>query len=366
MQLDKVVSHRIAVLRPILIFGVVLVHVPGIAESMKSLGPGLFVNFAALFKNAIFRGTVPTMSLIAGFLLFSSGLDLKPMKMFKKKFMTLAVPFMIFNFGFVLFLLVVESTTGVHLKESLLHASPKDWWSILFGVYRNPINGPLHFIRDMLVTISLVPLLSLAIRSAPMMGLATIIIIFGMDQDGYLIIRGTSFILFYIGGMAAVYKWNVLALDKYAPLCLGAFLSIAITNLVLRNSDNTFLIVSAPFLIWPAASLLHGTKFETYALKCTKYSFFVFVTHVPVLTLIWWFVSNHARFIPLPVYWFSSQVITIGFLMVVYNVSMKLFPRVLSIAIGSRDDNKVTVLTDRELMAIHHNSHVASNHAVVK
>jgi len=88
MNLNKEVSNRIAVLRPVLIFGVVFVHVQGMSELMSQVGPGIFAKFAAFFRNGVFRGTVPTLALISGFLLFGARLDQSPLKMFHKKFRT--------------------------------------------------------------------------------------------------------------------------------------------------------------------------------------------------------------------------------------------------------------------------------------
>ncbi|WP_426189174.1 hypothetical protein [Massilia sp. DWR3-1-1] len=68
--LQEDVSKRIALLRPLLIIGVVFVHTSGISDMPSQLDPNFFNANTAFFKNGVFRGTVPTMSLIAGFLLF--------------------------------------------------------------------------------------------------------------------------------------------------------------------------------------------------------------------------------------------------------------------------------------------------------
>lgn len=97
MRLSKEVSDRIAMLRPLLIIGVVFVHIQGISDVPSEIGVGVFEWIAAFFKNGFFRATVPTMSLISGFLLFSSDIVKYPRRLFEKKFSTLVIPFLIFN-----------------------------------------------------------------------------------------------------------------------------------------------------------------------------------------------------------------------------------------------------------------------------
>lgn len=335
MKMDRTVSNRIAMLRPILIFGVVFVHVSGLSDNPADL-VGVFQHFAGFFKDAVFRGTVPTMALVAGYLLFSANLDLAPVKLFKKKFTTLAVPFFVFNLGYILFMVMLKYAFNVVIGTDYT-AVHQVWWSeAVLGMYTYPANAPLHFVRDMLVTVALAPVLGLAIRSTPWLGLAVITIIFGTNQDGHLILRGSSFILFYIGGMAAVGKWNVLALDKYAKYLLAAFLLMCLGHIVFEGQDNTYLVMSAPFMVWSSMSLLQNTRVEAWAMKWTKYSFFVFAAHMPLLVLSWWFVLNHARWVPFPVYWFAAPLVTIGALAWVYDFAMQYAPTAFNFAIGSR------------------------------
>ena len=84
---------------------------------------------------------------------------------------------------------------------------------------------------------------------------ALLALVFGTDMDRQLIFRASSLLLFYIGGAAAVYRWNVLALDRYAKQCLALLAVMCVAIIGFRIDDNTVLVMAAPFLIWPAASL---------------------------------------------------------------------------------------------------------------
>jgi len=354
MKLSKDVSSRITLLRPILIFGVVFVHVAGLSDLPSEVAPGLFMTFASYIKNAVFRGTVPTMSLIAGFLLFSQGLDLTPSKMFKKKFVTLFVPFIIFT---IVCYLVMDTFNGAFGPQVFpgfnLMQQATDGWNFervnsVFGITMYPINGPLHFVRDMLVTLLFVPIMSGLIRKAPWAGLLAIAVFFGFDFDGPLIMRATSLMLFYIGGVAAVHGWNVLGADKYARQCLLVFLAICAVLIAFRIDDNTFLVIVAPFLMWPAASLLKHTRIEAWAIRYSKYSFFVFAAHWPFMTLAWWLLKSHARWMPYPVFWVVSPILTVLLLKVIYDAAMLVAPTAFNLAIGTRATRKPVFVERRK------------------
>lgn len=343
MPLLKDVSSRIATLRPILIIGVVFLHVPGVSDLPSELNPGLFNWVVAFFKNGVFRGTVPTMSLIAGFLLFNSGLDRNTGKLFKKKFVTLVIPFLVFNLYCLAFMEAVNSLCGpVFSGVAQLHTAALMVPYVL-GIFDYPINTPLHFVRDMIVAIMMVPILTVFLRKAPWIGLILLSVIFGLDLDGKLIFRASSLILFYIGGAAAIYRWNLLALDKYAKECMVIFIIACLIIIGLRIDDNTFLVLIAPFLIWPSAAMLKHSKVESWALKFSKYSFFIFAAHIPFIELAGWAVLKHARWVPYPVFWLVAPTVTVIFLKYVYDFLMAGAPRAFNFVIGARSTRPVYV-----------------------
>jgi len=336
MAFHKTISNRISMLRPLLILGVVYVHTSGGASDSFAELHGVFQEIAGFFKNTLFRASVPMMSIIAGFLLFKANLDLAPAKMFKKKFHTLAIPFLFFNLGYVAFVLLSKQLFGVSFHVNFAGLDLKGWGNLLFGLQDYPLNMSLHFVRDMLVTMALVPVLSALVRNAPWLGLIAVTIVFGANFDGYLIIRGTSLVLFYIGALVAVQKHNVLALDKYAVPALVLLLSSCLVYSVFKIEHTTPLIVTLPFLVWIAAALLQGSRFEGVAMKYSKYSFFVFLAHGPVMMLSWWVVNNYMRFIPAPIYWLLAPILGVACLIKVYDLATRHVPTFFNFIIGAR------------------------------
>lgn len=337
-MLEATVSNRIAMLRPLLIVAMVYTHLRGVSSDMSDIAPGLFSHFNAFIIHGLGRGTVPTMSLIAGFLLFSMNLDLQAIKMFKKKFVTLVIPFFAFMLAYFVFAWVCEVAFGWTRFSSLISELGNNWANMLFGLNGYPANGPLHFVRDLIVFVLVAPIVGGIIRTVPVMGLLGFSVIIGTNMDGDLIFRGTSFLVFYIGGMAAIQKWDMLALDKHAVPCALLFVAICLGMMFFKIGDNTFLVLVAPFLIWPAASLLTGTKVEAWGKKYSKYSFFVFAAHMPIVELSWYLVSGPFKFVPYIAYWAITPFATMATLVVTYNLAMRYSPNAFNLMIGSRSD----------------------------
>src|SRR4051812_18312894 len=99
------IEKRIDLLRSLMIFGVVILHTPPYVPIAQT-GPSFFDFIVALFQQAVFRTTVPVLTFISGYLLFRSSLDMQPLRLLRKKFSSIVIPFIIFNFS-VLALLII-------------------------------------------------------------------------------------------------------------------------------------------------------------------------------------------------------------------------------------------------------------------
>ena len=203
-------------LRSLLIIAMVFTHLRGTLVNMAEVAPGFFNYHNTFIIHGIRRGTVPTVSLIARLFLFRADLDVQWMKLFKKKFITLIIPFFVFILTYFKMMWIFEILFGMRRYTELINQLPLAWADLVLGVSSYPANGPLHFLRDFFVFVLLAPLLGYIIRTVPILGLLGMVIIFGNNQDGDLVFRGSSVIVFYIDGMAAVHRWNLLAWDKYA------------------------------------------------------------------------------------------------------------------------------------------------------
>lgn len=338
MNLNKDVSNRIAMLRFLMIFGVIALHTPMYVD-LAQLEPGVFNYIKAFFQHAVFRATVPVLSFVSGLLLFSSGLDQNPMKLFNKKAKSVVLPYLVFNLTLLAAVYVVQLKTGMTSTYTLPGASVATWFDAGLGLTAAPINYPLNFMRDLIVLMLLAPLFGYVIRKFPVAGLIAITGIFMSNMDGYLILRETMPVHFYLGALAAVYSWNLQKLDKLAVPMLVVFVLVCVAVVMFRVTDRTYLRLVAPLMVWPAASLLVNTQVGIWLRGLSKYSFFLFLAHAPVLLASYMVYQKFSAVIPYSVYWFAAPVVTSAILIAVYRAAMYVAPRAFGLIVGVEKSN---------------------------
>lgn len=322
-------------LRFLMIFGVVILHVPQYVP-LNEMGGTWFDFVKAFCQHALFRSTVPVLTLISGYLLFNSALHVAPLNLWKKKLHSLAIPFLVFNLIVLGVAYIAQAKLGFTMSYDLLKADAGTWLDAMFGVTNSPINYPLNFLRDMMMLMLLAPLFGLLLRTAPLAGFILVTLLFYNNFDGPVVLRDTMAILFYVGGLCATQKWDLCALDKYAkPLLLG-FLVLCFFMVNMKIANRTQFVLLAPFLIWPAASLFVDTRLGAWAVKHSKYSFFIFIAHAPLLMLSWWAYGKVAGYIPYQLYWAATPFMTVLALMLAHELGMRLAPTAFAFVTGAR------------------------------
>lgn len=308
-----------------MIFGIVILHTPPYVP-MDLMEPGVFSCIKAFFQSALFRCTVPVLSFISGYLLFRSGIDMRPRLLLSKKFNSLVVPFLVFNLPLVFAALALQMTGKLDIAYQL---APFDWHEFAdaaLSLHRPPINYPLFFLRDLFILCLLAPLFGLLLRRSPLLAAILISLVFLADIDRDLVMRTAMPVSFCLGGYLAVCKLDVHVLDKYAVPCLLLFLAICVAIIVFRVENTTALRLVSPVLVWPAASLLIGTRFGGWAQRMSKYSFFIFLAHAPALLLSWKLYARYGHAIPYQLYWFGSPVLTTALLIGVHRLCSAYIP----------------------------------------
>jgi succinoglycan biosynthesis protein ExoH len=333
MQYDDEVRRRISLLRFLMIFGVVLLHTPPYVP-IAEVGSTPFDQIKAFFQHAVFRTTVPVLTCLSGYLLFRAKLDKRPGKLAHKKFTTIVVPFLFFNLLLLGAADLLEN--GLHMDVGAdVPDDPRGWANAAFGLTGAPINYPLNFLRDLIALMLVAPLFGWMLRHCPWLGLGAVLLVFLNNLDGYFLLRDVMAPVFYFGGLAAVRRWNLCALDRWAPLCLAAFLVLCAAVVAFRVANTNYLRMAAPLLIWPAAALLTPTRVGAWLARMSKYSFFVFVAHAPVLLATWMAWQRLAPRGPYPLYWLLAPVATSAVLVLVYRLAMRWMPGLFSSLIGA-------------------------------
>jgi succinoglycan biosynthesis protein ExoH len=356
MSINKEISKRIEMLRFLMIFGVVLLHVPQYVP-IEQMGDGVFNFVKVLFQHAVFRATVPVLTFISGYLLFSSGNDTNPLTMWKKKFTSLVVPFMFFNLTLLVLAYLAQVKFGVTMSYDLKNADFMTWMNAAFGVLENPINYPLNFVRDMVVLLVLAPVFGYVLRNNPFVGLLVVLLIFLNNMDGALVLRDSMAIQFYVGGLAAVTKVDMTALDKHAKLLLVIFAVACVALVKFQIANRNAFVLIAPLFVWPAASLLVNTKLGSWMAANAKYSFFVFIAHAPVVMASWMVYQKLSTVLPYALYWTVTPFATVAALMVTYKAFMFMMPSFFSVVTGGKrsykkKEEKVFIMVPEEELSL--------------
>lgn len=319
MEIDTEISTRISILRFAMIFGIVILHTP-LYVPIDQVGPHAFDMLKAFFQNAVFRCTVPVLTLISGYLLFSSSMPERPRALISKKFKSLVIPFLTFNLPLVALVFLVQSHGPLAISYQLVPIDLRTLADAALSLTAAPLNYPLYFLRDLFVLCVLAPVFAILLRYVPLLGLFLVAGIFLLNFDGSLVIRTDMPVTFYIGGLCALHKVDMRSLDKYAPLCLAVFIVMCGAVIAFQIKNTTGLRLVAPLLIWPSASLLVGTRFGTWLAGMAKYSFFIFLMHAPILIATWLVYSRYGAALPYPIYWVCAPLLTTTLLMGLYHL----------------------------------------------
>jgi len=326
------VEHRIAMLRFLMIFGVIVLHTPPYVP-IAEIGSSPFEVLVAFFQHALFRATVPVLTFISGYLLFCSGIDREPLVLLKKKSRSILLPFLFFNLSVLLGLVLLRELLGINAGNVKLEDT-QDWLNAAFGLSGSPINYPLNFLRDLLALFIVAPLLGWLLRRAAWLGLLLVMVNFYFNLDGLFLLRDVMGPVFYIGGMAAVLKWNMRTLDRYAPLLLVMLLGACAYVIHFRVANTNLLRLVAPALIWPAASLLAFSAFGNWLARMSRYSYFLFLAHAPLLLVFSMVYKRFAAIVPYPLFWFLTPVFITAILVLVYKAAMRMMPNTFRVLIG--------------------------------
>lgn len=314
---------------------VVLLHI-GTPQLSKLDTSNVFQIVMFFLQDELSRFSVPTLTMISGYLLFSNKLDLKPLKLYEKKARTLLVPFFFFNIVYFALQYAMEYFTGWAPLHTLLNQSNEVKLNYIFNYAGFPLNSALHFLRDLMVVAVLAPLFGYFMRHRPFLGLFLVTGFFMSNMDGHLVNRNTMAVLFYVGGLAATRQWNVKRFDHLAIPALGLLLTACLGMMVLHVENHVYIYLIAPFTVWPASSLLMNTKIGNWAEKYSKYSFFLFLSHMPLIHTVEYLSANYGPGAIQGQYIIWTFLIVTAATPVIYKAAMHLVPDTFSFLIGGR------------------------------
>lgn len=338
LNMDKEVSARIASLRYPLLYLIVVIHVPWLPRF--SVDPGFTSFIGEFFNNGIVRVSVPTLSCISAYLIFSMKLDQDFKTLIRKRASALLVPMIVWNLPLVIFLYVIQkwSLTPYQFNPSgqMYPYDPMQWINGVFAVTNFPIVGPMHFMRDLFVVSFFAPIMGWFIRKAPLAGLVLVLAIFYPGLDGQLIRTNSIPISFYIGAMAAVQYWDLKRWDAYAVPIGGALLLICAMTVLLQLGRPMWLAVIAPFLVWPLTSRLVNTRAGRWFARNGQAAIFLFMFHGLVLIFLLRAFPDYQRGPFEFLIWLAAPLMITLLSQQVYLLLARHQPALLSLLLGGR------------------------------
>jgi succinoglycan biosynthesis protein ExoH len=336
-KIDEEISKRIALLRYLLIFGIIVLHTPHYVP-LSETGSGIFDFVKALFQHAIFRASVPVLTFISGYLLFNSQLDLQFKTLLIKKTQTILIPLILFNMpvAIAVYLIQANQLLDYNFSMKLYPFNLATWSDAVLGLFGSPINYPLNFLRDLFLISLLSPLIGFFLRRYVWYGTVIVFLLFWFNLDEQLILRNTMPIVFYLGGMASVQDWDMRKMDRFSPLFLVAFIILCIGTIIFQIENRSFLRLISPLLIWPVASLLVNTRLGGWLVKLSKYSFLTFLAQGPLLLIALFIYQKALPGLPYWVFWILTPIIIAAILIQIYIYSHRYFPKIMNILLGGR------------------------------
>lgn len=337
MQLNKEIGRRIETARLLMILGIVLLHLPPYVP-LSEVGTDAFSFIKAFFAHGVFRAAVPVLTAISGYLVFKSALVEKPLELLQKKSSSILLPLLIWNIplAVAVFLLQMYGVISHSFSAQLYPVNLHDWVDAVTGLYSQPINYPLNFLRDLYVVSLLSPVLLVLLRLHPAVAVSSVIALYVWNLDGMLVLRNSMYLSFTLGAILAWYKVNLQELDKYAYPLFLVFVIYCVLIVVLRIENRELLRIISPVLLWPILGRIASSSIGDVLVSKSKYSFLIFLSHAPVILIYWFVWSSPVEGWVYIIYWITAVPVAYLSAVIVFEVLEKYLPKLRRVVLGGR------------------------------
>lgn len=352
-RIDPEVSRGIRILRTLLISGLVFVHIPtGGIPDMPPEGAS-FRLVRVLLGEVVFMGSLPMLGVVSGYL-YAARPHRYP-KLILRKIRSLLVPLFCWSapLAALICLLARAGVVGGSQASYLPPFDPMAFADASLALTRPPANAPLYFLRDLFVCFLLGPvLLSLARRLfwpgfllllvPPLLGVAT-----------GVWIRGDIPLWFYLGAGLRLHMGAPFIPPTRRRQITGLYVPavLALTGLCVwvpldpHGMPFQRLVLALRFLSLPVFWILAGTLDRSKAgpvlAEASTFAFFLFCSHMPVLTHLWALVRiaepdfsvGHPWY---PAFFLGSWTTTLAVALVGRRALFKIHRPLLSVLEGGR------------------------------
>lgn len=298
-------SERLASLRLPLIIAVVYIHSYGGSYASDNINHAvnsqswffMYKYVTDLISQCLSRVAVPLFFLMSGFFLFLklnlSFLSYK--RCLHSRLSTLFIPYLFWNsFVLLLYWFFQSFTSYDHLFSAdkiVRNYSFFNYADAFLGFNGYPIAYQFWFIRDLIVLVTMSPIILLVINSVYSSLLMFLIFVMWLS-GGYFVVPSTESLFFFtVGGYCAVKLKTLFVFDDYV-LSLGIVCAFLLLTYPLVNTETQyyfvkiFIIVGTCFILGVTRFLMYASRLKDFLIYLSSSSFFVFATHEPLLTLV--------------------------------------------------------------------------------
>ena len=308
------ISHSIDLARILLVVGLVFLHYGTFPNSKASSFQGLDLQehtFATWANSAVlffFLSAVPVLSIISGWLFFAFAQEAAWPSIFRRmrrRVVSLYFPLVVWNaavFGgaYAVFTLAPNAMQFDGLNIDFATADWKDFGNAVFAVTHPPIAFQFWFVRDLLVTALVSPVLWLGLRFAPWLGAAGLGAAWLTGTDLVIFFRPDIPFFFYLGGLLRQKRLPVVVPLSTTVLLVAVYITLASVRALApyvidfketpeplwlsmaTNAMRLFGVVGCWGALYRMATTRWGRAVGSYA----GLAFFLHSAHWPLLALI--------------------------------------------------------------------------------
>lgn len=351
-------SKVISLMRFPLIVGVVFIHC-NFSNSIKMGGADyvLFYNVQSFISEYLARVAVPLFFFISGFCFFNNIKDFT-CSVYKSKLLkrrrTLLYPYITWNLITAAIFYFVQTflpsmTSGN--QKNLSDMSVLEWFSIFWNYFGNkfPIDGPLWFVRDLIVVSVLSPMIYMCCKNK-ILGWLYLTILFVLWFVGFQIpIEGIGLpclLFFSLGSMFAIHRFSIFMARKNISMLIfilyflfGALFLVAYDSYVKEIFLNAGIILGMIVSFQVLKDLCEFRLFSPSKFLSNS-SFFIFASHSTLLMAIYKMLlkifTKYSDMTLLFVY-FTSAILCILLCLGMYYLLNKYFHRLSMWLCGGRN-----------------------------
>lgn len=340
--MDNYLSTKLKILSFILMIMVVILH-----AQLESFSDGFLLLFQQIMTGEVTRIAVPLFFLISGFLFFRN--FKKPIPYFfyqkiKKRFRTIFIPFLIFSVIGFLFIQISLLCFPFLFDGAYANVADFSLTDCLHTIFFQPIGTyQLWFLRDLFILILLTPAIYYVLSFFRGILLIPLFLLWILCIQYMVIIEAVFF--FCLGSYLALYRQELVLIKKAGrnfsfTICIVWLLfCVAIPYFHLNYIFHCLNIMVGIVGIWCLYDYLYERHIKKIShLSLYSFSFFIFLTHEPTLTIIKGsalLVCGYSYLSILSIY-IVAPVLTIYFCISIGKYLKNGLPKVYGILTGSR------------------------------